>query len=496
MEEGKYIKNTQKLIVGSSAIIIMLLSFLWIRSGTEPWKKYQKEYFSLNQRMSDSLGIKLNDKEIIGIHEINLASFDRKDRCISCHNGMENPLMGIALQPHTSHPGNLLDTHPVDEFGCTICHGGQGRAMNKKDAFGLAPDTHWPQPILFQPYIQSSCGKCHLSIFQIEKPLAGTEVFMDGRDIFAAEGCLGCHKARGLGGIIGPDLTEQGEKTRHEYSFQNVLGEQTVSNWLKKHFVDPEMVSPGSKMLRIDLPEEELEALATFVMGLAKPDIPVSYFSIGMLQELKGKRDTLYPQSLYSFSCSSCHGKSGDGKSYLEYNNGVPAIMNHDFLRLASNDFILFTILHGRSRRQMASWETNISGFWPAELVYLNFYLKNLLPSLPDMSEIRKGNGNEMAGKFLFDKNCQTCHGKDGTGDLATSLNKPDFLKRASNEFIAETIIRGRGNTAMPGWPDLSVPEIRDILAYFRSWKEAGYLPFEIEFQNTKPGNRRKPLPF
>ena len=42
---------------------------------------------------------------------------------------------------------------------------------------------------------------------------------------------------------------------------------------MKEHFRDPEMVSPGSKMLRINLEEGELEALATFVMGLAKPDI-------------------------------------------------------------------------------------------------------------------------------------------------------------------------------------------------------------------------------
>ena len=108
--------------------------------------------------------------------------------------------------------------------------------------------------------------------------------FLKGKLIFAAEGCLGCHQARGVGGILGPDLTEQGEKTKHEYSFQNIKGEQSISNWLKEHFRDPEMVSPGSQMLRIDLDEGEMEALATFVMGLAKPDIPFEYFSMATLK--------------------------------------------------------------------------------------------------------------------------------------------------------------------------------------------------------------------
>ena len=176
-----------------------------------------------------------------------LPSLHRVDRCVSCHRGMENPLMADAPQPLTAHPGNYLEDHPVNDFGCTICHGGQGRAMNETDAHGLAPEAHWSNPIMYQPYIESSCGKCHLAIFGGMGHEEGTGTFRKGQEIFATEGCLGCHKARGVGGILGPDLTEQGEKTRHEYNFQNVSGEQTVSNWLKEHFRDPEMISPGSQ---------------------------------------------------------------------------------------------------------------------------------------------------------------------------------------------------------------------------------------------------------
>ena len=48
------------------------------------------------------------------------------------------------------------------------------------------------------------------------------------------------------------------------------------------------MVSPGSQMLQMNLPEEELEALVTFTMGLAKPDISYDYIGVEALQEFRG----------------------------------------------------------------------------------------------------------------------------------------------------------------------------------------------------------------
>ena len=384
-------------------------------------------------------------------------------------------------QPFTVHPGEYLKTHPVSEFGCTICHGGQGRALNKKEAFGLDPGTHWSKPILYQPYIQSSCGKCHLTIFNKMKNYPGTEIFRHGQEVFAGEGCLGCHKARGVGGIIGPDLTEQGEKSKHEYNFQNIAGEQTVSNWLKEHFRDPEMISPGSRMLKLDIPEEELEALATFVMGLSKPDMPVKYFSIEMLSELKGVRELLSGPVVYNFTCSSCHGKSGEGKDYKQYNTGVPSIMNPDFLRVASEEFIYFTILKGRSRKQMAAWNYEVSGYYQKELKDLTNMIKPVFSPvwLNETGNIRKGNAEK--GRIVFENNCATCHGVNGKGSIAVALNQRDFLSRASDTFILRTIAKGRSNTAMPGWPGLSGTEVRNLMTFIRHWYDGPNVPSDIQ---------------
>jgi cytochrome c oxidase cbb3-type subunit 3 len=304
--------------------------------------------------------------------------------------------------------------------------------------------------------------------------MAGMEVFMAGRGIFSDEGCLGCHKARGLGGILGPDLTQQGEKTKHEYSFQNIQGEQSVSNWLKEHFRDPEMVSPGSQMLRIDLDEGELEALATFVMGLARPDIPFEYFALPALNEFKGNRDLMEGGPGFAYLCSACHGKQGEGKSYEDFKTGIPSIGNPDFLRTVSLDYIRFTLEKGRSLRQMASWTKEISGLEPSELDAIATHL--MQPGLSSMNRDLTGNpGNSRRGAELYEQYCLSCHGSEGRGGVAVALNQDGLLHFANNEFILTTILKGRANAGMPGWFTLEDQDLLDLLALIASWRSLSY---------------------
>ena len=71
------------------------------------------------------------------------------------------------------------------------------------------------------------------------------------------------------------------------------------------------MVSPGSQMLKINLEEGELEALATFVMGLSKPDIPFDYFSMATLNEFKGIREEMPGAYWICFSLFGMPWKAG-----------------------------------------------------------------------------------------------------------------------------------------------------------------------------------------
>lgn len=469
MDEKRYTYRVIWAVTIVSCLLLLLLVGAWTFEGIgKEWRRVQRDYGALLEEGEDF------EK---GILQVELPQFDRVDRCISCHNGIEDSRMEGAPQPHALHPGNFLDEHPVKEYGCTICHGGQGRALSREDAFGRTASTHWPEPLLESPYIQASCGKCHLAIFDTQEKEAdaameGMDVFIQGKYLFSQEGCLGCHKARDVGGILGPDLTRQGEKTKHEYSFQNISGDQTVSHWLKEHFKDPEMVSPGSQMLQIQLEEEDLDALAIFVMGLSRPDIPFDYFTMPTLNEFKGIRDTLNGATAFAYICSACHGKEGEGKDYKEYDTGIPSVGGVDFLRVASEDFIRFTMEKGRSLRQMGSWTSSISGLGEGELDGMAAFMKNRSGNIED-SELFYSNGSQTEGIRLFEEKCETCHGEAGKGGVAVALNQHGFLSRADNPFIAETIKRGRGNTAMPGWWHLETGEIQNLLTLIRSWNTA-----------------------
>jgi mono/diheme cytochrome c family protein len=478
MDEQKYRYRAQWLVLIGAGLLLLLLFGAWISEGmNKEWRKVQNEYAEILGK-DKNLGYDAFER---GIFQVDVPAFKRSDRCISCHHGLENPKMQEMPQPHTIHPGDFLDDHPAQQYGCTICHGGQPGALSREEAFGQLPETHWPYPMLEQPYIQASCGKCHLAIFSdparddpeddLSGAIAGMDVFVKGKTIFSSEGCLGCHQARGVGGILGPDLTEQGEKTKHEYSFQNIQGDQTISNWLKEHFRDPEMVSPGSQMLSIKLDEGEMEALATFVMGLAKPDISFEYFSMETLNEFKGNRQSLDGKAGFSYFCSACHGKNGDGKGYDKFETGIPAIGNPDFLRVASPEYIRFTLEKGRSLRQMSSWEEGMSGLSPSELDGVTDHLKRQVVTAGSRDLSGPG-GDSRRGKESYDKYCKTCHGMDGSGDVAVALNQEGLLSRAGDQFIETTLLRGRRNTGMPAWSQLADEELIDLVRYISSWRE------------------------
>jgi mono/diheme cytochrome c family protein len=462
----------------------------WIVSGPgQEWRRIQRNHLELLKEISDASDTAAFSMPDKGVHAYSIDGLNRTDRCVTCHLGMQNPYTKDAAHPHAAHPEGYFEHHPPDQYGCTICHGGQGRALNAREAHGIDRDTHWDRPLLSQPYIQSTCGQCHLSVFSENEVFAGTEVFRQGQQIFNREGCLGCHKARGVGGIIGPDLTEQGEKTRHEYNFQHIDVEQTVSNWLKEHFRDPEMVSPGSQMLKIDLPEEELDALTTFVLGLAKPDIAFDYFTLNTLREFKGERAAITGDRAFSMACAACHGKRGEGKSYEDFEMGVPGIMRNDFRRVASEDYVKFTLFKGRSQRQMASWASDISGMADAEideLVTRVMHTENT--EQPAFNQQLFSQASAEAGALLFRSNCATCHGEEGAGGTAVAVDQEDLLKNADDTFLYQTLIIGRGNATMPSWEHLDENQLYSIVRYLRSNQSFAPQNRNVAFISNDPG--------
>jgi cytochrome c551/c552 len=130
------------------------------------------------------------------------------NRCQTCHLGMEPTLvpsslvirkadLGLAKShnaPFTTHPEQvLLKDHPLTQFGCTTCHGGNGWGLDSvKIAHGRNP--HWAWPLYYPENIESGCQNCHAA----DAWTPDAPVLNRGRFLFRVKGCIGCHKYAGF----------------------------------------------------------------------------------------------------------------------------------------------------------------------------------------------------------------------------------------------------------------------------------------------------------
>ena len=137
-------------------------------------------------------------------------------------------------QPYSTHPRLDLfvgstSPHPMQTFGCTSCHQGQGSATSFKwashtpntpkqahewhDEHGWFNNHHWIFPMLPQRFEESSCLKCHHQVVDLEPserfPEPPAPKLVEGYHLIRQYGCYGCHEINGWAGPdkrIGPDM--------------------------------------------------------------------------------------------------------------------------------------------------------------------------------------------------------------------------------------------------------------------------------------------------
>ncbi len=130
------------------------------------------------------------------------------DRCQSCHVATDPLLvpavvtltkadLGVARDknaPFTSHPDpDLLKFHPQEKFGCSPCHGGNGRALDTvQRAHGRY--EHWLWPLYYPENYDAGCQQCHAADAITEH----ATVLNKGKELFREKGCIGCHKFQGF----------------------------------------------------------------------------------------------------------------------------------------------------------------------------------------------------------------------------------------------------------------------------------------------------------
>ncbi|MGH9761659.1 MAG: hypothetical protein ACREAC_12600, partial [Blastocatellia bacterium] len=155
-EMGKVSNRIRLTFAIASVAFVAVLAVSPLKDFFRPWKHYQTEYVRLAENRPDTKRL-LSDFHS-GINQIWLPDMKVVDRCTTCHLGIDQPTLNDSsvsqpFRTHTNMP------HDVKQWGCTVCHRGQGLATEVEAAHDTT--LAWEQPLLPTRYSQASCGSCH-----------------------------------------------------------------------------------------------------------------------------------------------------------------------------------------------------------------------------------------------------------------------------------------------------------------------------------------------
>ena len=252
------------------------------------WSDRQHDYkyyqYAFRQLVAEKFGDAQAATVRTGLHQIWLPELGRADRCVICHQGVSWKGLESAEEPFRTHPLEPLKKHPIEKFGCSVCHGGQGWAIDVDEAHGEM--AHWEEPLLGSALgeeyslvddktalMQMNCNVCH----RFDRETAGAGAINLAKRLVQEKGCRACHVINGRGGTIGPDLTTVGDKAPEQYDYGRLSGQQTAFAWHVAHFKDPRALVQDTVMPNFHLSTKDAQSLAMLVLSWRKVTLPVSY---------------------------------------------------------------------------------------------------------------------------------------------------------------------------------------------------------------------------
>ncbi len=311
-------------LVLTGVLALLFVISMWQDTNRE-WTAYQRQFFRTLKK-SERRGLSGGIKQLI------LSDLDRVDRCTTCHLVIDRPEgdpLVLGDHPFTAHPGKFLQWHPVEKFGCTSCHGGQGLATEVEAAHGDV--KHWEEPLLRKKLVQASCAQCHGDI-DGPKIAQHVPVLLKGRELFKANGCYGCHAVKDFGQTVSQDLTEIGSKSYllMAADFEMMPEPHDRIRWLTRKLHHPRMLNPGvpphalppgeeevypSAMPHFGLTEDEVQALTVYLLSLTASNLPAKY-----VKPARPEPAPVYASEMErgravfeKYGCAACHGIGGIG---------------------------------------------------------------------------------------------------------------------------------------------------------------------------------------
>ncbi|MGE5232511.1 MAG: c-type cytochrome [Acidobacteriota bacterium] len=263
------------------ALVIGTALFAW-SDRQHDWRYYQYEF---RRQVTEKFGAEKAATVPAGIQQFWVPELRRADRCITCHQATAWKGFESADEPFRTHPVAPLRSHPVEKFGCTPCHAGQGWAIDSDAAHGQV--AHWEEPLLGSDLgeaytlaatdkgamLQINCNACH----RYDRETAGMSEINLAKKLVQEKGCRACHVINGRGGSIGPDLTYVGDKAPEQYDYSRLSGQMTAFAWHVAHLKDPRALVQETVMPNFHLSTRESQALAMLILSWRKTSLASSY---------------------------------------------------------------------------------------------------------------------------------------------------------------------------------------------------------------------------
>lgn len=296
-----------------------------------------------------------------------------------------------------------------------------------------------------------------------------------GKTLFVTN-CAPCHQPEGQGLVgLAPSIRNR--------DFLALATDDFIRTTVKLGRAGTAMVP------RPDLNEDNVDNIIAYLRSLpiANPiDITVD-------PHFKALGDAAAGATKFTTYCASCHGPKGEG--YIAGGSG-PGIGMVGFLAVANDDYIYKSIKHGRVGTPMMGFigATGLANLTDQDAFDIITHLRTLkqasmAPAAATTAVTETPDAEK--GKAIFAINCSPCHQVDGAGKpgLAPSIRNRDFLAIASDEFIRNTVGKGRVGTAMVPRPDLNDETVGHIIAFLRSLEVTNPITIDVDNSITFSGD-------
>jgi len=406
---GKLSDKLRLTFALSTVVCVLVLAISPVKDFRAEWKLYKRSFVKYAQGRPDTK--KLLADYSPSIDQVWLPGMNVTDRCTTCHQGITQSSLADASvpQPFRAHPPV---PHNVRQWGCTICHRGQGPATEVAEAHETT--LAWEQPILPAHFLQASCGSCH------QADLKETPQLARGRELLTYLNCQGCHKLNNLDRpTLGPDLSSVGYKVTREWIYKWLKEPRTILDKDGNVTANGYENEDEPRMPKFRLKEEEIRALSAFLS--VQKARPFEKYKINpAVVAAWSRRPDLLAQGQVRFRlmmCTTCHSlavtRAGETKM-------IGGDIGPELTKVGSKvnkEWLIAWLWNPKSYLE----HNNMPRYgWSDEDLYkVSQYVLNkltdsdLLTNVPQLEAVT--DEEVKTGKRLFvDKGCSSCHALHG----------------------------------------------------------------------------------